>query len=68
MSLWFTLRVNRDEVGSLVVRRLTNLEETVLPDDVVSTYLVTRDGRKAGKVEHRYGDGPWVLVRKALDL
>jgi len=68
VSLWFTVMINRHEVGSLVIRRLTNVDQAVLPGDAVSTYLVTRDGRKAGTVEHRYGDGAWALVRKALEL
>jgi hypothetical protein len=68
MSLWFTLRLNTKEIGSLVVRRITQTDRAVLDDDEVSTYIVVRDGHEMGKVTHRYGDGAWVLVRKALDL
>jgi hypothetical protein len=60
--------MNTKEIGSLVVRRITQTDRTGLGDDEVSTYIVIRDGREMGKVQHRYGDGPWVLVRKALEL
>lgn len=71
MALWLTLMVNREAVGSLVIRCLEpdwiNLTDPA-HGDVVGTYLVVRDGQEQGKVAHRYGDGPWVLVRKALEL
>lgn len=67
MSLWFTLMVNRKEIGSLVIRRLEPYD-LQMEDDTVGTYVVVRDGNERGRVEHRYGDGPWVLVRKALEL
>lgn len=71
MALWLTLMANREAVGSLVIRRLEpdwiDLADPA-HDDVVGTYLVVRDGQEQGKVQHRYGDGPWVLVRKALEL
>jgi hypothetical protein len=71
VSLWFTLRINRDEAGSMVIRRLEpewiDLTDPA-HDDVVGTYLVIRDGEELGTVQHRYGDGKWALVRRALEL
>ena len=73
MALWLTLMANREAVGSLVIRRLwpipldRNLSGTDSTDDIVGTYLVILDGTERGEVKHRYGDGPWVLVRKALE-
>lgn len=71
VSLWFTLRINRDEAGSMVIRRLEpewiDLTDPA-HDEVTGTYLVVRDGVELGKVQHRYGDGKWALVRRALEL
>lgn len=67
MSLWFTLRINRKEIGSLVIRRIDPYDLQPEPG-TIGTYVVVRDGQELGKVEHRYGDGAWVLVRKALEL
>ena len=62
MALWFDLRANFQDVGRFVAQRI---DGTTDPDSV-GTYKVTIDGR-AVQVQHRYGDGAWELVRKALD-
>lgn len=68
MSLWFPLMVNDERIGTLVIRRTSNTETSGLPPGTVSTYLVTRDTTDVGTVWHRYGDGPWALIRAALAL
>lgn len=73
MSLWFELHVHSNAVGRLTIRRVTNTEVHPLRgghehDDMVSSYLVARDGTEIGTLRHRYGDGPWVLARNALDM
>lgn len=68
MSMWFRLMANGNEVGLMEIRRITNTGPGDLHPDVVSTYVVTQDGRKLGFVEHRYGDGAWALVRAALGV
>ncbi len=55
----------------LEIRRQRHLDLTVpesLYDDSVNTYVVELDGRTLGTLEHRYGDGPWMLVNKATAL
>jgi excisionase family DNA binding protein len=73
VSLWFELHVNSDAVGRLVIRRISNVgvhprRDGHEHDDMVSTYLIVRDGAEIGTLRHRYGDGPWILARNALDL
>lgn len=72
MSLWFVLKVNDGAIGSLTIRRLRGQlsperHRSPFPDTIFE-YSVTKDGREIGTVDHRYGDGPWRLVRRALDL
>lgn len=68
MTLHFTLHVNgRSIAEGMTVRRTTPGQPQ--PDDV-NRYVVQAkcDGTwHTITVEHRYGDGPWELVRKALN-
>jgi len=70
--------VKRIEV--LEIRRLEMLQDRSQPFDEVHTYRVRRYSKEQGnpvqdgltyldekEIEHRYGDGAWVLVRKAMD-
>lgn len=66
MSLWFDLQVNSETIGRLEIRRLTRRVTSTDPDSI-NRYVVILDGEEIGQVEHRYGDGPWELVRKALE-
>jgi hypothetical protein len=68
MSLWFQLHVNNKAIAGVSIQRITNTETGVLPDDTVSTYEVHLNGQAVGRVEHRYGDGPFSLVSKATTL
>jgi len=71
MALWFTLRMNGlDSLGQVVIQRVQwlDLTDSGAIDDAVSDYKVKVDGRYAGKVQHRYGDGAFVLAHKALGL
>jgi len=52
-------------IGRLVVLDLSDKDAIA---DHVSPYRVRVDGKVAGDIEHRYGDGAWVLLRKALEL
>lgn len=67
MCLWFDLRINHQVIGRLSIQRLDNLDPEN-PADSVSRYVVRLDGEKAGEVPHRYGDGAWELVRRAVQL
>lgn len=60
-------------LGSVEIVRQESLENPEFPYDEVHTYVVKRykgfGGRNDGvpaTVEHRYGDGAWALVQKAL--
>ncbi|MDM2398138.1 hypothetical protein PP613_03790 [Mycobacteroides abscessus] len=67
MTLHFELHVNGQSIGEGMDIKRTAQGQPV-PDDV-NTYVVQAkcDGKwHTVTVEHRYGDGPWVLVRKAL--
>lgn len=37
-------------------------------DGKLHTYLVTLDSHEAGTVDHRYADGRWALIQKAVAL
>lgn len=67
MTLHFELHVNGQSIReSMTIQRTSPGRPH--PDDV-NTYVVQAksDGSwHTVTVEHRYGDGPWVLVRKAL--
>jgi len=70
MSLWFDAHVNTEMIGRISVRRLRYLDLTdkAAIADEVSDYEVRLDGKPAGQVSHRYGDGAWVLLHKALGV
>lgn len=67
MSLHFTLHVNGESISEGVTITRIGPGQPV-PDDV-NRYVVQAncDGRwLSAAFEHRYGDGPWELVWKAL--
>jgi hypothetical protein len=66
----FRLDINDTRIGVVEIRRRQRLDLTdqAAIQDVVSTYTVSRDHRKVGEVQHRYGDGAWRLVAAAADL
>ena len=67
MSLWLRLHANNDSLGMLVIR-CTNAERGISYQDATYRYEVDLDGRVLGYVDHRYGDGAWALVHKAVTL
>lgn len=70
MSLWLAPRVGlADPVGHMEIRRreYLDLSDKAAIADAVSTYEVRIDSEFRATVSHRYGDGAWVLLRKALD-
>lgn len=69
MSLWFLLNINNQCIGRLDVQRQDDLDlsDPAAIADVVSTYTVRVDELDRAEVRHRYGDGAWVLVRRALN-
>lgn len=69
MALWFRLRCNDEHLGTCVIQRTEHLDlsDPAAIADEVCTYTVTIDGKAEILVEHRYGDGAWELVRKALE-
>jgi hypothetical protein len=69
MALWLNLHANRDILGTLEVRRLQDLPiASSAIDDSRNDYEVKLDGYILGRVTHRYGDGPWVLLNLATAL
>lgn len=73
MSLYFPLKVGRETVGAFEAQRMVTIPELGKPitdPDAVHTYSITiwdeDDCREMFTVEHRYGDGAWALVQKAL--
>ncbi|OZE77169.1 hypothetical protein CH305_18195 [Rhodococcus sp. 15-649-2-2] len=67
MSLHFVLKANEQPIGSFVATRTVDHGTT---DDAVNGYDVTidtPDWEWDGHVQHRYGDGAWTLVRRAID-
>ena len=73
MSLVVMIGINdADPFGFVTVRRITNKGRVTLKPDQVSKYEVKVGDRGGTKyetvlVDHRYGDGALVLLRKALD-
>ncbi len=74
MSLHFSLRVNGRSIYHAM--DITRLDHTDHPEpDAVYRYracAVTEDGVNSAHqmsvvVQHRYGDGAWELIRKALN-
>jgi hypothetical protein len=70
MTLRVDLRIGEECIGTMSIGRLTELDLTDRDalEDVVSPYRVRINGTVIGSVEHRYGDGAWVLVFRALQL
>lgn len=69
MALWFPLKVNDKVIGQLSATRIDGESNS----DSICTYRVEATDNTGleifrGQVRHRYGDGAWVLIRKALDI
>lgn len=65
MALHFPLLVNGADIGNFYAVRVSGGTNP----DSHNTYNVaidSEDGSWSGKVRHRYGDGAWTLVHKAL--
>lgn len=69
MSLWFVLKINDlPSIGTFEAQRLEPLDlADPATTDAVSTYRVRINGAPVGTVRHRYGDGAWELIRRALN-
>lgn len=67
MALHFELKVNGKPIGSFYARRLN--PGIPRPSTINSyEYSVEADGKTyEGEVQHRFGDGAWILVRKVLE-
>lgn len=80
MSLIAQITINRDAIATIIISRITNVRTVKLDDDQVSTYEVrlaeqyphggmkNPPGVSVGTIEHRYGDGAYVCVAKAMQL
>lgn len=67
--LWFIVRINNESVGTLAARRLQELDlRSPSVADAVCDYEITIDGNRVGKLQHRYGDGKWALIKAAIEL
>lgn len=67
MALYFTLKITGTKIGDFYARRT---DGTTDPDSI-GTYVVviTQVGALApwtGTVQHRYGDGAWALISRAI--
>lgn len=76
MSLNFVLRVNDTAIGAFEAVRVAgdNDPDSINTYDVLIDRLFTREQpfkptlqRYSFTIEHRYGDGAWGLVRKAIE-
>lgn len=55
-------------IDRLIIRRLTGLRRPLRAEDEVHEYEAYLSAEDVYvRLEHRYGDGAWVLVRKALE-
>ncbi|MFB7853793.1 hypothetical protein [Rhodococcus qingshengii] len=73
MALHFPLKINSETIGTFTAIRKSG---GIDPDDV-NVYEVPIETKsaedpnlitqRAFNLDHRYGDGAWVLVRKALE-
>jgi hypothetical protein len=70
MSLYFDLRIQHQIIGSMEIQRVEDLDliDKEAIADAVSTYKVRVNDKMVGTVHHRYGDGAWVLLGKAVEL
>jgi hypothetical protein len=66
--LLMTLKINDLLIGRMKITRLDKYPTFPPPDDSVNRYEVTLDGEKIGVIQHRYGDGAWLLLRQAAGL
>ena len=72
MALWFPLRVNLTQIGHFEAQRIENgpIPDGGTVDDTIHTYRVTitRTDHPSAEfqLQHRYGDGAWALIAKAL--
>lgn len=72
MALWFPLRVNLTQIGHFEAQRIENgpIPHDGTVADAINTYRVTitRTDHPSTEfdLQHRYGDGPWVLIATAL--
>lgn len=73
MTLHFALQVNGNTIGTFEAQRMT--EQTTPPNteehaDAVHDYAIdireTEGSRHTFVLSHRYGDGAFVLVQKAI--
>jgi len=66
-----TLKINSNAIASFTAVRITNTHAPVIDPDDVSTYKVEffdpGAGEIKGEVQHRYGDGGWKLLQKAIE-
>lgn len=67
MALHFTLKISGTEIGDFYARRTAGTPT----QDSIGTYDVILTGKHfnliwAGTVEHRYGDGAWALIARAI--
>jgi len=66
-----TLKVNNQTISHFEAVRITNTDYPFLNDDDVSDYRIffqhDTGVMTGGVVSHRYGDGGWKLLQKAIE-
>jgi hypothetical protein len=70
MSLWVSLQIGDLPIGNMEIQRqrALDLSDPEAIANVTSKYKVKIDGKVIGKVDHRYGDGAWILLKKAMEI
>lgn len=69
MALWFDLKINAEQIGSIEVRRQEPFDlNSPAVNEQWFTYNVRRDGRLVGQVRHYYGHGAWQLLTLVSSL
>lgn len=67
--LWFLVRINDQSVGTFTARRQQEIDlRSPSVADEVCDYVINIDGSYIGKVQHRYGDGKWALIKAGIEL
>lgn len=67
MSLWYSLRIGSQQIGWMEIQRREHLDlSDTASAEAVCTYDVRIDDKHVATVRHRYGDGAWALLRKAV--
>lgn len=67
MTLRFSATIGHRVIGNVAISRLVDLDPTDDNGDEICPYQIALDNEVLPfVVDHRYGDGAWVLIGKAM--